>query len=62
MQKQIEPINGWNEKKKKLKEKFAILTNSDFLFAEGKQEEMLKRLQIKLGKTKEEIDILISNL
>lgn len=53
---------NWEEKKKKLKQKFAILTESDFLFVEGKQDEILRRLEVKLGKTKEEINILISGL
>ena len=46
---------NWNKKKGKLKQKFATLTDNDFLFAEGKKDEMIGRLQIKLGKTKEEI-------
>jgi len=52
----------WNETKGKLKQKFAILTDSDVLLLEGKQDEMLGRLQIKLGKTKEEIQKIISEL
>lgn len=52
----------WNEMKGKLKQKFAILTDSDVLLVEGKKDEMLGRLQIKLGKTKEEIQKLISEL
>jgi uncharacterized protein YjbJ (UPF0337 family) len=39
----------------KLKQKFAILTDDDLMFAEGKKEEMLGRPQIKLGKTKEQL-------
>lgn len=53
---------NWNEKKGKLKQKFAILTDDDLLLAEGKQDELLGRLQAKLGKTKEEIHKLISEL
>jgi len=52
----------WNETKGKLKQKFAMLTDSDVLLVEGKQDEMLGRLQIKLGKTKEEIQKIISTL
>jgi uncharacterized protein YjbJ (UPF0337 family) len=43
---------NWNEQKGKLKQKFAVLTDDDLMFAEGKMDEMLGRLQIKLGKTK----------
>jgi uncharacterized protein YjbJ (UPF0337 family) len=53
---------NWNEQKGKLKEKYATLTDNDLLFAEGKKEEMLGRLQIKLGKTKEELHKIIADL
>ena len=53
---------SWNETKGKLKQQFAILTDSDVLLVEGKHDEMLGRLQVKLGKTKKEIQTLISNL
>lgn len=53
---------NWNEQKGKLKQKFAILTDNDLMFAEGKQDEMFGRLQIKLGKTKEELEKIISGL
>lgn len=46
---------NWNEQKGKLKQKFANLTDDDLLFVEGKKDEMLGKLQIKLGKTKEEL-------
>ncbi len=52
----------WNEQKGRLKQKFATLTDSDLIFEEGKKEEMLGRLQIKLGKTKEEIHKIISSI
>lgn len=53
---------NWNEQKGKLKEKFATLTDNDLMFAEGKKEEMLGRLQIKLGKSKEELHKIIASL
>jgi uncharacterized protein YjbJ (UPF0337 family) len=53
---------NWNEIKGKLKQKFSMITDNDLLFVEGKQDEMLGRLQVKLGKTKEEIHKLISEL
>jgi len=53
---------NWEEIKGKLKQKFAILTDNDVLLLEGKNEEMLGRLQIKLGKTKEELQNIISKL
>ena len=46
---------NWNEQKGKLKQKFAKLTDDDLMYEEGKKDEMLGKLQIKLGKTKEEL-------
>ena len=51
---------NWNEQKGKLKQKFASLTDDDLMFAEGKKDEMLGKLQIKLGKTKEELHKIMS--
>lgn len=53
---------NWDEQKGKLKQKFAALTDNDFMFAEGKKDEMMGRLEIKLGKTKEELRQIISAL
>ena len=53
---------NWNEQKGKLKKKFAVLTDNDLMFAEGKMEEMFGKLQIKLGKSKEELDKIIAAL
>ena len=56
-------INGtWNVEKEDLKQRFAILTDHDLLLEESKNQEMLRRLQIKLGKTKEELHKLLSDL
>ena len=46
---------NWNEIKGKLKQKFANLTDDDLTFAEGKEDEMLGRLQQRLGKSEEEV-------
>jgi uncharacterized protein YjbJ (UPF0337 family) len=53
---------NWEEQKGKLKQKFSTLTDNDLLYLEGKKEEMLGKLQIKLGKTKEEMQKLIKEL
>ncbi len=62
MKNSTELKGNWNEIKGKLKQQFATLTDNDMLFAEGKKEEMIGKLQIKLGKTKEELDKIISEL
>lgn len=53
---------NWNETKGKLKQKFAMLTDNDLLLIEGKHEELIGRLKIKLGKTKEEMQKVLSEL
>ena len=39
----------------KLKKKFAVLTEDDVMFEEGKEDEVIGRLQKKLGKSKDEV-------
>jgi uncharacterized protein YjbJ (UPF0337 family) len=46
---------GWNEVKGKLKQKYGQLTDDDLSFGEGKADELLGRLQQKLGKNKEDL-------
>lgn len=53
---------NWNETKGKLKQKFAILTDNDLMLLDGKHEELLGRLQTRLGKSKEEIQKIISEI
>ncbi|MGA1977048.1 MAG: CsbD family protein [Bacteroidales bacterium] len=57
-----ESKGNWNEQKGKLKQKFATLTDNDLMFMDGKKDEMLGRLQAKLGKTKEQFDAIIEAL
>ncbi len=57
-----EAKGNWNEQKGKLRQKFAALTDNDLMVAEGKKDEMLGRLQKKLGKTKEELRAIIAGL
>jgi len=53
---------NWDEIKGKLKQKYAQLTDDDLMFAEGKQDELYGKLQQKLGKSKDEIHKIISDL
>ena len=46
---------NWNEVKGKLKQKYADLTDDDLTFTEGKEDELLGRLQQRLGKSKDEL-------
>jgi uncharacterized protein YjbJ (UPF0337 family) len=53
---------SWNEIKGKLKQSYGHLTDDDLVFAEGKDDELMGRLQKKLGKTKDEIRLMIEKL
>jgi uncharacterized protein YjbJ (UPF0337 family) len=53
---------SWNEVKGKLKQKYGQLTDDDLTFAQGKDDELLGRLEQKLGKTKEELRKEIESL
>jgi len=57
-----ELLGNWNEQKGKLKQKFASLTDDDLMFVEGKKDELFGRLQIKLGKSEEELHKIIADL
>jgi uncharacterized protein YjbJ (UPF0337 family) len=46
---------SWNEVRGKLKQKYGQLTDDDLTFAEGKEDELLGRLQKRLGRTKDEL-------
>ncbi|CAM2942868.1 CsbD-like [Flavobacterium succinicans] len=52
----------WEVQKGKLKQKFAKLTDNDLLFLDGKKDEMLGRIEKKLGKTKAELKRIIESL
>jgi hypothetical protein len=52
----------WNRTKSKLKQMFSSLADEDVLLEEGKQLDLLKRLQARLGKTQSELCTLISEL
>ena len=53
---------NWDKQKSELKQRFANLTDNDLLFACGKKEEMMRRLQIKLGKTEEQLKKILSDI
>ena len=53
---------AWNDVKGKIKQQYADLTDDDLLYEEGKDDELLGRLQKKIGKTKEEVKSWIERL
>jgi uncharacterized protein YjbJ (UPF0337 family) len=52
---------NWNIAKGKLKQQWADLTDDDLDYAEGKEEELLGRIQKRTGKTREEIEKFIKD-
>ena len=52
----------WNEIKGKLKQQYGNLTDDDLVFAEGKDDELIGRLQKKLGKSKDEVRQIVEKL
>jgi uncharacterized protein YjbJ (UPF0337 family) len=52
----------WNEQKGKLKKKFGWLTDNDLVYEEGKEDIMLGKIQIKLGKTREQLQAILAAL
>ena len=53
---------NWDEAKGKLKQQYAQLTDEDLNYAEGKGDELVGRLQNKLGKAKHEIVKMLNDL
>jgi uncharacterized protein YjbJ (UPF0337 family) len=53
---------NWNEVKGKLKQKYGQLTDDDLTFAKGKEDELLGRLQKRLGRTKDELRAEIEDM
>ncbi len=52
---------NWNMLKGKLKQEYADLKEDDLQYQEGKEDELIGRLQNKLGKTKAEIESKIND-
>ncbi|AFD06562.1 hypothetical protein [Solitalea canadensis] len=52
----------WSEQKTKLIAKFPVLTDADVHYEQGNRGEMLRKIETKLGKTKEELDLIIQQL
>lgn len=51
----LEFKGNWNVVKGKLKQKYGDLTDDDLAYAEGKEDELLGRLEKKTGKTRQEL-------
>ena len=58
----LQMMGSWNEVKGKLKQKYGQLTDDDLMFADGKEDELLGRLQKRLGRTKDELRAEIEDM
>lgn len=58
----LELQGQWNELKGKIKQADGSLTEDDLAYEEGKEDELLGRLQQKLGKTREEVIAWLKSL
>lgn len=58
----LEIKGNWNIVKGKLKEKYAALTDDDLLYIKGKEEELVGRIQRRVGRTRREVIQLIEKL
>jgi uncharacterized protein YjbJ (UPF0337 family) len=52
----------WNETKGKIKQAYGNLTENDLQLEEGKEDELLGKLQRKTGRAKEDLKSWIDNL
>ncbi|WP_291720582.1 CsbD family protein [Bernardetia sp.] len=58
----LEYKGTWNEVKGRLKKSYGSLTDDDLTYAEGQEDQMLGRIQKKLGKTRDEVVQMIRSL
>ncbi|MDX5326014.1 MAG: CsbD family protein [Bacteroidota bacterium] len=58
----LEIKGKWNEVKGRLKQSYSVLTEDDLRFEEGREDELLGRIQQKLGKTRDEVVELIRKI
>jgi hypothetical protein len=58
----IELNVNWTNQKARLKQEYAILADNDLMYEEDNKEDMYDMLEIKLGKTKEQLHKIIAEL
>ncbi|HEX3857531.1 MAG TPA: CsbD family protein [Verrucomicrobiae bacterium] len=58
----LEVKGDWNITKGKLKQKWAALTDDDLQYAEGKQDELIGRIQKRTGETREAVEKTVKEL
>ena len=58
----LEIKGAWNITQSKLKQKWAQLTDDDLQYAEGKQDELIGRIQKRAGETRKSIEKALKEL
>jgi uncharacterized protein YjbJ (UPF0337 family) len=58
----LEIKGKWNEIKGRLKKSYAELTDDDLIYTEGKEDEMLGKIQQRTGKSRDELVKFIKGL
>jgi len=53
---------NWNQLKGELKQKFSQLSDNDLTYVEGKEDELLGKIQEKTGESKEKIKEFIDSV
>jgi uncharacterized protein YjbJ (UPF0337 family) len=53
---------NWNQMKGKIKQKYPDLTDDDLMFVNGKEDDLLGRIQRKTGKSRDEVVSYISSI
>ncbi|MEQ9465785.1 MAG: hypothetical protein RLN88_00150 [Ekhidna sp.] len=64
-QKKVEAFKmtgDWKEQSKQLKTKYSTLTDADLKFEAGKENDLLKRVETRLNKNREEVVKIIKNV
>jgi uncharacterized protein YjbJ (UPF0337 family) len=57
----LEYKGTWNEVKGRIKKSYASLTDDDLTYQEGQEDQLLGKIQQKLGKTRDEVVKMIKS-
>lgn len=58
----LELKGKWNQAKGRLKQSYGSLTDDDLRYEEGKEDELIGRLQEKLGKSRDEVRKILRDI
>jgi uncharacterized protein YjbJ (UPF0337 family) len=56
----LKMCDDWNKRKIDLRQKFPVLTDEDLVYSQGKEEELVGRVQQRLGSSRQEARNIIS--